>query len=56
MIRIEGIPVIAARLAESQKVTFPQARNKFRRPLKIGADRGRPLTIRSAISTKSKTR
>jgi len=37
MIRIEGIPVVAARLANAQKAKSTQARNMRRRTSKIDA-------------------
>ena len=37
MIRIEGIPVVAARLAAAQKAKATKARSKSRRTSKIGA-------------------
>jgi hypothetical protein len=43
MIRIEGIPVVADRLADAQKAKSTQARNMRRRTSKIDAGGQRPL-------------
>ena len=53
MIRIEGIPVVAARLADAQKAKSTQARNK-RGTSKIDAGGKGPLAIPSALHSKMK--
>ena len=45
MIRIEGIPIVAARLADAQKVASAQTRNKRRRTSTIDAGVKAPLAI-----------
>ena len=45
MIRIEGIPVVAARLADAQRAKSAQARNKRRRRPKIDASKGNLRSI-----------
>jgi hypothetical protein len=45
MVRIEGIPLVAARLADAQKKKSAQARNKRRKRSKIGAGSEGPLTV-----------
>ncbi len=54
MIRIEGIPVVAARLADDQKAKSTQGRNKRRNTSKIDAGGETPLAIHSAHSGKKK--
>jgi hypothetical protein len=54
MIRIEGIPIVAARLADAEKAKSTQTRNKRRRTLKIDAGGRAPLEIRSVLHTKTK--
>ena len=54
MIRIEGIPLVAASLADAEKSRSKQIPNKRRRVSKIGT-RGRArLAIRSVLHTKMK--
>ena len=53
MIRIEGISVVAARLADAEKAKSTQTRNK-RRTSKIDAGGRAPLGIRSVLHTKTK--
>ena len=52
MIRIEGIPVVSARL-DAQNAKSTQARNKRRRTSKIDGDKA-PLAIHSALNSKTK--
>jgi hypothetical protein len=52
MIRIEGIPVVAARL-DAQKAKSTQARNKRRRTSKSDGGKA-PLAIHSALNSKTK--
>jgi len=52
MIRIEGIPVVAARL-DAQKVKSTQARNKRRKTSKIDGGKA-PLAIHSTLNSKTK--
>jgi hypothetical protein len=47
MIRIEGIPVVAARLADAQKAKSTQAHNKSRRTSKINAQSSVQASINS---------
>jgi len=54
MIRIEGIPVVAARLADAEKAKSTQTRNKRLRTSKIDAGGKAPLGIRSLLHTKTK--
>jgi hypothetical protein len=54
MIRIEGIPVVAARLADAEKAKSRQTRNRRRGTSKIDAGSQAPLAIRTAIHTKTK--
>jgi hypothetical protein len=54
MIRIEGIPVVAARLADAQKAQSTQARNKRRWTSKIDAGGKRPFALDSALHRKIK--
>jgi hypothetical protein len=54
MIRIEGIPVVAARLADAQKAKSIQARNKRRGTSKIDASGKGPLVVHSAVNSKLK--
>ena len=54
MIRIEGIPVVAARLADAEKAKSTQTRNKRRRTSKIDAGGRAPLGIRSVLPSKTK--
>ena len=44
MIRIEGIPMVAARLAAAQKAVFAQGSGKIRRIAKVAA-RGKSLSV-----------
>ncbi len=53
MIRIEGIPVVAARLANVQKAKTTQPRNEGRRRSKIDAGKG-PLAVHSPLHSKMK--
>jgi len=52
MIRIEGIPVVSARL-DAQNAKSTRARNKRRRTSKIDGDKA-PLAIHSALNSKTK--
>jgi len=52
MIRIEGIPVVARRLADAEKVKSIQSRNKTRKTSKIAAAGQALLAIHSALRTK----
>jgi hypothetical protein len=54
MIRIEGISVVGARLADAQKAQSTQAPNKRRRTSKIDRGVKRPLAIHSALHRKTK--
>ena len=54
MMRIEGIPVVAARLADAEKAKSIQTRNKRRRTSKIDAGGKAPLGIRSVLPSKTK--
>jgi hypothetical protein len=54
MIRIQGIPVVAARLANAQKAKSTQARNRRRRRSKIDAGGERPLAVHSTLHRKMK--
>lgn len=54
MIRIEGIPVVAARLADAQKAKSTQARNMRRRTSKIDAGGKGPLASHSVLHSKMK--
>jgi hypothetical protein len=54
MIRIEGIPVVAARLADAQKAKSAQARNKRRRRSKIDAGGEGPLAVHPTLHSKMK--
>ena len=54
MIRIEGIPLVAAPLADAEKSKSTLIRNKRRRVSKIGTGGRARLAIRSAPHTKMK--
>ena len=54
MIRIEGIPVVAARLAAAQQAKATNARRKSRRTSKIGAGDKAPVAVRFAPQMKMK--
>jgi hypothetical protein len=54
MIRIEGIPVVAALLASARKVKSTQVRNKPRKTSKIDARGEAPLAIGSPLRGKVK--
>jgi hypothetical protein len=54
MIRIEGIPVVAARLADAQKAKSARARSKRRRTSEIDAVGKAPLVVHSALHNKVK--
>jgi hypothetical protein len=54
MIRIEGIPIVAARLAAAQQAMSVRDRRTTRRMTKIAADRKAPLVIRSVPETRTK--
>ena len=54
MIRIEGIPVVAARLADAQKAKSAQVRNKRRRTSETDAVGKGPLVVHSALHSKVK--
>ena len=54
MIRIEGIPVVTARLADAEKAKSTQTRNKRLRTSKIDAGGKAPLAIRSVLPSKTK--
>jgi hypothetical protein len=54
MIRIEGIPIVAARLADAEKAKSIQTRNKRRRTSKIDASAKAPLGMRSVLPNKKK--
>jgi hypothetical protein len=54
MVRIEGIPIVAARLADAEKAKSTQTRNKRLRTSKIDAGGRAPLGIRSVLHTKTK--
>ena len=49
MIRIEGIPVVTARLADAEKAKSTQTGNKRRRTSKIDVDGKAPLAIRCVL-------
>ena len=49
MIRIEGIPVVTARLADARKAKSTQARNQRRRTSKIDARGKAALAVHSKI-------
>jgi hypothetical protein len=53
MIRIEGVPIVAARLADAEKAKSTQTRNKLRTS-KIDAGGKAPLAIYAAIHSKVK--
>ncbi len=53
MIRIEGIPVVAARLADAQKAKSAQARNRRRTTSKIDAGGKAPLAIHSGSTAQT---
>jgi hypothetical protein len=52
MIRIEGIPIVAARMADAEKAKSTQTRN-MRRTSKIDAGGKAPLAIYPAIHSKA---
>ena len=54
MIHIEGIPVIATRLADAQKAKSTQARNNRCSTSKNDAGDKAPLKIHSALRSKMK--
>jgi hypothetical protein len=54
MIRIEGIPIVAARLADAEKAKSTQNRNMRRGVAKIEAGGKAPLAIYPAIHSKVK--
>jgi len=54
MIRIEGIPIVAARLADAEKARSTQNRNKRHRVAKIDASGNAPLAIYPALNSKVK--
>jgi hypothetical protein len=54
MIRIEGISVVAARLADAEKAKSNQTRNERRRAPKINAGGKAPLAIPSTLHGKMK--
>jgi hypothetical protein len=53
VIRIEGIPVVAARLAAAQKAKSAQARSKNRRTSNPRAGGSAPATFHSALQMKA---
>lgn len=53
MIRIEGIPVVAARLADAQNAKTTHPRNERRRRSKIDGGKG-ALTVHSPLHSKMK--
>ena len=54
MIRIEGIPVVAARLVDAQNAKSTQARINRRRTSKIDVACKGPLAVNSALHSKMK--
>ena len=54
MIRIEGIPIVAARLADAEKTQSTQTSIQRRRTSKIDAGGNAPLAIRSVLPSKTK--
>lgn len=54
MIRIEGIPVVAARLAAAQKAKSTHARSKSRRTSTIGVGDKATVAVHSAPQIKMK--
>jgi len=54
MIRIEGIPIVAARLADAEKAKSTQNRNKRRRAAKIDAGGKATLAIYPALHSQVK--
>jgi len=52
MISIEGIPIVAARLAATQKSMFAQSLRNIRRIAKVAADRKVFPVIRAVHETK----
>jgi hypothetical protein len=49
MIRIEGIPIVAARLVDAQNAKSTQTRNKRRKTSKIDAGVKAPLAIQGKM-------